>query len=63
MTLEPYPCPDCKGSGNDPTEPWRVCTWCHGNTVMYRDVIRPYEQPEVQDEPPSHEIKEKHSAE
>ena len=58
MTLEAYDCPDCKGSGNDPTEPWRVCTWCHGNKVMYRTVTPPHDPPPDTDEPPGHDLEE-----
>ena len=58
MTIESYPCPDCKGTGDDLTEPWRPCTWCHGNRVMYREVVVAHPIPEPTDEPPSHEITE-----
>ena len=58
MTLEAYDCPDCKGSGNDPTEPWRVCTWCHGNKVMYRTVTPPHDPPPDTDEPPGHDLED-----
>jgi DnaJ-class molecular chaperone len=56
--LESYPCPDCRGSGDDPEEPWRPCTWCHGNRVMYRDVVVAPVIHEAPDEPPGHELSE-----
>jgi DnaJ-class molecular chaperone len=61
MTIESYPCPDCKGTGDDKEEPWRVCTWCHGNKVMYREKVIARAIPEPTDEPPSHEITEGHA--
>lgn len=56
MTIEAHPCPDCEGSGNNKEEPWRVCTWCHGNKVMYREVMVAHPIPEPRDEPPSRAI-------
>ena len=58
MTLESYPCPDCKGTGNDPEREWLPCTWCHGNRVMYRDLIVAHPIHEMPDEPPGHDLPE-----
>jgi DnaJ-class molecular chaperone len=50
-------CSECKGTGNDATEPWFVCTWCMGLGRKYVNKPNaPALYVEPQDEPPGREI-------
>jgi hypothetical protein len=54
--IEPYACPNCQGTGDNPDQPWRPCGWCFGNRVMYRTITPPVTPAPPRDEPPSRPV-------
>lgn len=49
-------CPECKGTGDNPEQPWRQCGWCLGMGVMHVTVPHAPALREPADEPPGRDV-------
>lgn len=53
---EPLTCPECKGSGDCPEQPWRPCPSCYGQGIQYVTKVTPLVRPAPVDDPPGRDL-------